>query len=427
MGLEQEFFLVDEDGVISERADEFLERCRELADEAGLDPESFAPECVKSLVEVSTPPAASLDELSAAYLDSVGTALRAAREVGLRLYPLATYPLPVTPAMREEPHYRIQSMTLGSEKFLHAGRCAGVHLHLEVEPETVDPRVGVAYGSSPEAQRELLNVYNLATALDPAIIALTRACPFYEGRLTEIAARTAYYRGCPRLAPYGLYGGLKAVGGLRPYAEDVAGLVASQFDRYSAWLSAMTRSGVEPRLFTEAGNTMLDAAWNPVRLNAHGTVELRGIDGGYPAVILDVVTLISGAVRRVLDESLTVRPTAGLTTFEVEGDELLVPGFEELGGLLFVEAATLGVESAEIVAYLDSIFEFSGAGDLEALKDGDRYRCTETEILEDFGVVISQDIGLKLVREACDALEEQVYSLRNREKTASANAGADEN
>lgn len=426
MGLEQEFFLVDEEGALSNRADEFLERCWELAGEEDLDPDHFAPECVKNLVEVSTPPADSLEDLSEAYLESVGAALRSAKDVGLRLYPLATYPLPITPDLREETHYQIQAMTLGADKFLHAGRCAGVHLHLEVAPETVDPRIGVAYDSQPEARQELLNVYNLATALDPAIIALTRSCPFYEGRLTEIAARTAYYRGCPRLAPYGLYGELEEVGGLRPYAEDSARLVELQFERYHAWLSAMDRAGVERRLFLEAGDGMLDAAWNPVRLNDHGTVELRGIDAGHPKVVLEIAALVRQVVRRVLDEGLTVTPVAGLTSFEVEGRSLMVPGFEELSVDLFREAATLGVDSAEITTYLDSIFDFAGAfagSAFESLKQGNAYRCPETEVLETYGVEVSQETGLQLVREACGRLEEQIHSFRKRETTTSADGG----
>ena len=37
MGLEQEFFLVDEAGMISNRADEFLVTCDESARDAGVD------------------------------------------------------------------------------------------------------------------------------------------------------------------------------------------------------------------------------------------------------------------------------------------------------------------------------------------------------------------------------------------------------
>jgi carboxylate-amine ligase len=423
MGMEQEFFLVDGEGVISNKADAFLERCWALAEDQGLDPKHFAPECVKNLVEVSTPPMESLEDLAKAYLESVETALRAARELDLRLYPLATYPLPITPELREETHYRIQSETLGAKKFLHAGRCAGVHLHLEVSSGTIDSRVGVDYDSSPESRQELLNVYNLATALDPAIIALTRACPFYEGQLTALAGRTAYYRGSPQLSPEGLYGELEAAGGLRPYAEDAATLVELQFERYYAWLSAMDRAGVERGLFFEAGDGMLDAAWNPVRLNDHGTIELRGIDSNFPEVILEIARLVSTAKKRILEEGLTVSPAGGLTTFAVEGQHLIVPGFEELSVDLFREAATLGVYSPKIAAYLDSIFYFTGAEDFESIKQDSVYHCTETEILETYGAELSRDTGLQLVREACDRLEHQVNSLQARETPAIAATG----
>jgi hypothetical protein len=54
--------------------------------------------------------------------------------------------------------------------------------------------VKTALGAPLASQEELLGLYNLATALDPALVALTCACPFYEGR-AEGAARTVHYRG----------------------------------------------------------------------------------------------------------------------------------------------------------------------------------------------------------------------------------------
>ncbi len=422
VGLEQELFLVDEEGILSNRADEFLDCCHGLAEDEGLDPDLFAPECARSLVEVGTPPAASLHALEVEYLRSLRLALRAARDIGLRLYPLATYPLPVTPEMRNELHYRIQAHTMGQERFLHAGRCAGVHLHLEVAPGTIDPRVAVAYDSSVPAREELLNVYNLVTALDPAIIALSRSSPFYEGELHEVTARTAYYRGSPDFAPAGLYAELGAVGGLRPYAREVEDLVESQFDRYREWLAAMERAGLGRRLYeNEAGDGLLDAAWNPVRLNAHGTVELRGIDGNYPAVVLDVVRLISGAVARVRDEGLTVKTTREAGTLEPDGRFLRVPDLEYVGQELFRAAATLGTKSLEVGAYVDSLFEF--AGETAPSRRG-AAKSTEDAVLESLGDTerVSRAAGLRVVREACDEFENQV---RDNDRTKNRNVPAE--
>jgi gamma-glutamyl:cysteine ligase YbdK (ATP-grasp superfamily) len=433
VGLEQEFFLADEDGNLSNRADEFLARCREAAEAAGRDPESYAPECARSMIEINTPPVYSLDELSREYLANLELALDAGRELGLRLYPLATYPLHVEPVMRDEPHYQLQACAVGRERFSHAGRCAGMHLHLEVARGTVDPLAGVSYGSEKAAREELLNLYNLATAFDAALIALTRSCPFYEGIADGTAARTSLYRGDPYLAPHGLYARLQEVGGLLPYATSAERLVEQQFARYHAWLETLDRAGVRRRLFFEVGGALLEASsWNPVRLNPHGTVELRGIDSNYPETVLAISALLSGAADRVRREGLTVLPRENLRVFEVVGKTLFVPDFEYLNGELFHAAMREGNQSPEVVSYLDSVLWFSGAGKesgFEALRAGGRYRTTEAGILRSFASPVSsilKERGLELVREACDELERQTTTLRCESKaTKAVKAGAD--
>jgi len=430
VGLEQEFFLVDEDGVLSNRADEFLTLCGEAAEASGRDPEGFAPECARSMVEINTPPVHSLGELAREYTASLELALDAGRELGLRLYPLATYPLPVQPDIREEPHYQLQARAVGRERFLQAGRCAGAHLHLEVAAGTVDPQAGVSHASEEAAREDLLNTYNLATALDAALISLTRSCPFYEGIADGMAARTALYRGDPELAPYGLYAQLQEVGGLLPYADSAAKLVVQQFARYHAWLAVLDRAGVGRRLFFEMGGALLEASsWNPVRLNRHGTIELRGIDSNYPEKVIEVCALVKSSADRVRRERLTVVPQEGMGVFEVVGDTLLVPDFEYLNGKLLRAAVTEGVESPEVISYLDSLLRFASSGrenDFEGLRKVGVYRTTEGEILQGFGSPVSligKEKGLGLVREACNELEKQVTSLR-REAAEATRAGA---
>jgi len=165
----------------------------------------------------------------------------------------------------------------------------------------------------------------------------------------------------------------------------------------------------------------LKAAWNPVRLNQLGTVELRSIDGNYPEVVLAVAALVYGVASRVRQDSLTIEPDDRVLALEVEGDNLRVPGFRYLVGSLFYAAATKGVENHEVSAYLDSVFEFAasearGSGYLTTLRTpAGPYRTTEAGILSALPRIIhlSTDEGLHLVREACYELEEQVSSLNH--------------
>lgn len=420
VGIEQEFFLVNGEGTPSNRADEFLARCREMAGEEGLNPEGFAGEVSRGMVEINTPPSRTVAGLAEAYLASLDLALRAGWELGIRLYPLATYPLPLEPVLRSGPDYEFQARTIGHRRFLHAARCIGVHLHLELPEETLDPDAVISPDAPLAALEELLNLYNLATALDPALVALARACPFYEGKAPGLATRTAHYRGSALLGCEGLYTHLPEVGDLRPYARSVRELVERQLAGYEAWLEAMDKAGVERSLFFETGGNALKASWNPVRLNPQGTLELRSIDGNYPEVVLAVAALVHGTASRVRRDNLTVEPDDRARVFEVAGDSLRVPGFEYLGGSLFYAAATKGVENPEVSAYLDSVFEFAeskgrGSKYLAALRTPEGlYRTTEAGILSTLPRIVhlSTDEGLRLVREACDELEEQVSYLR---------------
>jgi carboxylate-amine ligase len=122
----------------------------------------------------------------------------------------------------------------------------------------------------------------------------------------NVSAHTVHYRGSDTFGWEGVYTHLQPVGGLQPYAASTEELVELQFARYYAWLEAMDNAGVERHLFSEAGGNLLKAAWNRVRLNNIGTVEMRGTDSNYPDVILALATLVYSAAERVRHENLTV-------------------------------------------------------------------------------------------------------------------------
>ncbi|MDJ1176288.1 glutamate-cysteine ligase family protein [Roseofilum capinflatum] len=416
LGLEQEFFLVNEEGVLSNQADELLETCAEIALRNGSTPEAFAPEWVKTMIEIKTIPCHHLPELIQEYLKTLNIALKAAKKLHLRLYPLSTYPLHATSLRRDELKYNFQVRTIGSERFEHAAQCTGTHLHLELPPGTVDRRVGCSYNSSPEARAELVNIYNLLTALDPAIISLSRACPFYGGRVSGVAMRTIHYRGSKYYGWEGVYTHLETVGGLTPYVESIEDLVEQQFNRYYCWLKAMEKAGISKAMFAQTGGELLTTGWNPVRMNRLGTVELRGIDSNYPEVILELITLVVHAAKRVQNEGITVRPQSGLEQFELKDSELFVPDFESLNGKLFYQAVTEGIKSSAIKNYLDSILAFAvPSRELSEFKISlGEYQTTEQKLLQNFAPTtaeLSRSEALEIVRYCCDQLEAQVARL----------------
>ena len=429
LGLEQEFFIVDREGFLSHRADEFLANCDRLAGERGRNGDCFAPEFVKSIVEINTVPVNNFAELTAEYLDLLEILLKVAQQLDLRVYPLSTYPLYATPVMRNKPNYHLQVRTVGAGRFDNAAKCTGTHIHLDLPDDVVDRQIGIAYDSSSEARERVLSIYNLATAFDAAIISLSRACPFYEGKVAGKAMRTIHYRGSKRFAWQGVYTNLQTVGGLMPYAETTEDLIRQLFNRYHSWLEAMDLAGVDRQIFLDSGGELLTAGWNPVRLNAIGTVELRNSDSNYPQVTLALVALISEAAGRVRRENITVRPKLGCKVFKLEGQELFVPDFDYLNNELLYAAVTEGIKNTAVKDYLDSILEFSCQNDSEVgnylsqfKTTLGEYTTTEAELLNKFPTTtgtISQSDGLALVRYCCDRLEKEVDALKSMPITKS--------
>jgi carboxylate-amine ligase len=422
LGLEQEFFIVNRNGLLVNRADDLLRRCWELAGQRGRSPDDAAPEFVKSMLELKTPPSQDLEDLKQAYLGILQVALDAASELDLRLYPLSTYPLHALPVMRDKPLYHLQTRTFGAEPYENAARCTGTHLHLELPVGSLDRRVAVAY-AAPEGDRaELLHLNNLATALDPALIALSRACPFYEGRVTGLAMRIVHYRGSDYYGWPGVFSKVQEVGGLMPYAETVEQLVELYFHRYHTWLQAMERAGVDRHLFLDAGGELLTAGWNPVRLNRLGTVELRSMDSNYPDVVLSLVSLVVDLANFVRTHPLIVMPRPGQRILEQDGDYLWVPEFRFLNGELLYAAVTEGVSNSIVQNYLDSILtlldriEQPSTPLVQLRHHSGAYNTTEGQILEQFTPTtdqLSREDGLRLVCQACDRLEAQVKQLSN--------------
>jgi hypothetical protein len=168
-----------------------------------------------------------------------------------------------------------------------------------------------------------------------------------------------------------------------------------------------------------------------VRLNGLGTVEVRTMDGNYPAEVLAAGALLHAAARKVCREDLSVRPSPETRVLEVRDGELLAPDFGYLGGELSSAVLTGGIESPDVALYVDSVLEFAGDDEerLAALsrerRISGKYPTTESRVLAEYvtaGGKISEEEALKLVTRACDELEAQVRRLLHAEKATGESA-----
>ena len=406
IGLEHELFVVDERGVIAPVAEQLLAVCREMAPPRGLDPGCFEAECSGHLVEVKTPPCGSLRELERVYLANLRLALEAARGLGLRLYPLGTYPLPIAPAARRQPYYETKARVLGADRFAHACRSAGLHIHIEAPPGSLRPDGVPSLRARRQTRTALLDLYNLATALDPALVALGRSCPFYEGEREPGAARTLRYRG--GFGVEAVYERLPEAGRLQPYAESFLKLRSLKRRNRRVWREAVAAAGV-PREALRGGGRLDEGSWNPVRLTRHGTVELRSPDANPPSRALALADLTHRAARLVVDGGLRVVPTPGLRELSLAPGRLLVPEFEYLRDELLPEAV-LGASPGQgsLEDYLRSLASLAPGSALDPVS---LMQTTEEWVLQrmQYGESLEESAGLALVTEACERLETELF------------------
>src|SRR3712207_8645143 len=102
----------------------------------------------------------------------------------------------------------------------------------------------------------------------------------------------------------------------------------------------MDWAGVDRRLFASTRSNLHRASWNPIRLNYHGTVEIRSMDANFPEVILVVCAPVCGAVDRLRREHLRGRPSRRVHTLGRRGDQLLVPHLSYLSRALLLRAVS---------------------------------------------------------------------------------------
>ncbi|SFG41568.1 Glutamate-cysteine ligase family 2(GCS2) [Halopelagius inordinatus] len=283
VGIEIEYWLVDDDGVLS-AADEVITACD------GVDSEMATP-----LLEVKTPPCDSVEELTAVLGDRLGRAREAARSRGTRLVPLGTPLSDEQIPRRTSTRIDVQQAVLGDD-LAHAGYCAGTHLHFE--------------------QASVTDQLRALTALDPAF-ALVNTTPYYRNRRVSACARPyVYRRRCYRSLP--------DHGQLWRYPDSADEWRRRVEKRFDAFLAAAAECGIDRETVASAFSPE-DAVWAPLCLRDDlGTVEWRTPDAASPLELCRLAADVADVVETAVEDGTRIGASRS------NDDALSLPPFETL-------------------------------------------------------------------------------------------------
>lgn len=353
-GFEAEFFVIDNEGRISNEADKIIKKAEKEKNQLDVKKE-----CTTSFVEIGVLPRIYVRNVAVRFLDDMSQVLDIAEKMDLGFYPMAIYPGKYEPVMRQEGWYSIKQKIFGKDKWRLAGRCAGFHFHYNL-PSGIFTEKGMHLVENPKRKEKqrALNAYNFAIAADPALTTFTQSSPIFNGRYLAKDSRMLLYRSGKELQYDGLYSKLSKFGGLPPYTITYEDFIDEIDERYEGWKDIMSKAGVSNEEIEDYSK--LYFAWNPVRINKMGTIEKRGMDMNLPSNLMAVGILIKYALKNIIKSDLEVIPsTVGIKNpFLFEENKVYVPPFWYLNSHLQRYSARSGLDSDIVYRYCKNFFSF---------------------------------------------------------------------
>ncbi|MBI2443999.1 MAG: hypothetical protein HYV42_02025 [Candidatus Magasanikbacteria bacterium] len=357
LGIELELFTLDEKGYLTEGGDRLIARVRKNYPEIAIKPE-----CGKNMIEFTTPPHTEVPDAMLQALYDFAAIAECAQQERLVLYAYGTYPGAFTADFHRTRRFLALEKIFGKQRWTINQRCIGFHLHYSL-PWGVFDRVGKILKPlfNSKNSQNLINIYNLCIALDPALTTFTQSSPFYQGKLLGKDARMIVYRGGKEFDyPQGLYANFPQLGALQPFKSTHADIIQSIKERFEEWAGLVTAIGRQVATLTKYGS-ILDNAWNPVKINAHGTMEVRGMDMNHPDIIIAVAVIVKYLIKAIQERHLMVTPADRATAepFLFENNIIYIPPDSYVRSVLQREAAFAGLSNEAIYTYCRALLRLA--------------------------------------------------------------------
>ncbi len=354
IGIELEMFTLDKKGYVSNNGEKFIKKLEVSNPELGIKKE-----CGSNMLELESLPEIYVPDLMEEVVGKLEKLLVLTEKENLFIYPFGTYPGAFTPKISQGRRYILQQKLFGKQKFMIAARCCGLHCHYSLPWGMFDGEEKDIKNLVKSKNKEsLLNIYNLFIAMDPALTTFTQSSPFYQGKFLGKDSRVVVYRGGQVFNyPQGLYADYEKFGGLQGYVNTNTDLQHVIQDRYVNWDSLLEKFSAKAQELLKHGSR-LDTTWNPVKINAHGTTEQRGMDANYPSVIVAVCLLIKYISLQVQEQFIKVAASdeAVKQPFKYENGSILIPPDSHVINYLQPKAALEGLANEDVYNYCAALF-----------------------------------------------------------------------
>jgi len=432
VGFETEFLVLEEDGSVSTRADELMKKANACKLRYPLHKDY-----THNMVEIASVANVRVRKGVHEWLATVEKVIGIAKKMGMRLYPYGTYTGAHIPTGREDRYYKMCEDVLGPEKYRNnTGKVVGFHFHYCLPYGTFNRSTkSLRRLFHSKYKDQLLNIYNMIIAIDPAVTNFMESSPFVDGLYMAKDSRLFLYRAMSTtkwgVTINGLYRDQPLFGKLPRYAFAISDLVMLSEQRHATWKEMIEANHPEYLDVMETKHP-LQFNWGPLRINRVGTFEYRGTDMNVPSHIIGTSVLMRCLLQRVKEEELHVMPSdIGIREpFKIEGQNIYVPPYAYVNEILQYRSALNGMADDEVYRYTKRMaaVALSGVTDkkdpgLERIKHMLRKRRTMSdEILEQAtskGHDLSQRLDEELAREialkGCERLEDEVRKMMSRE------------
>lgn len=347
VGYEVEMFTLDNAGNIIDGADLLLAEYNKTKPDYELKKEVS-----KSIVELAAFPHVYVQNVALGFLTCLEDLVECASRLDITLYPLSTYPGKYRATMRQDPRYRVKQEILGPTSEIE-GKCTAYHVHYTMPRGVFDHRKKqLRLLTNSKLKQALINSYNMAIAMDPAITALMQSSPFFDGKHLGKDSRLVVYRGTP-FGYKGMYSEFPKFGSMPNYRSTATDLIATINNTHKRWIDLILDSK-HPEAIKNYPNPLM-CYWGPVRLNKLGTLEHRGMDANHPKYMIAVSILMKYILRDIHREFYRVIPSdIGIKEpFKLEGDKIYIPPISRVKYKLQKQSALKGFDSPEIYDYCD--------------------------------------------------------------------------